>query len=68
MFGDHAIKSWSTNLAVIALSLGEAEYYSLVNAGGVSLGLEALTSELGIEFDSLIEISSDASAPIAISK
>ena len=29
-FGQHAVKSWSTNQAVIALSSGEAEYYGLV--------------------------------------
>ena len=67
MLGGHVIKSWSTNQAVIALSSGEAEYYSLVKAGSVSLGIKALLSELGIEYDRPIDINSDASAAIGIS-
>ena len=31
MHGEHVIKSWSTNQAVIALSSGEAEYYGPVS-------------------------------------
>ena len=30
LFGGHAVKSWSSTQAVIALSSGEAEYYGLV--------------------------------------
>ena len=55
MFGGHVIKDWLTNQAVIAFSSGEAEYYSLVKAGSISLGIAALASELGIEFEHPIQ-------------
>ena len=67
MHGNHLIKSWSTNQAVIALSSGESEYYALVKAGSQSLGMQAIASDMGIEFESPIELNSDASAAIGIS-
>ena len=39
MVGGRAIKTWSTIQAVIALSSGESEYYGLVKAGSVGLGV-----------------------------
>ena len=65
--GSHLIKSWATNRSVIALSSGEAEYYGLVKAGSVSIGLKALASDMDIEFNEPIVIKSDASAAIGIS-
>ena len=59
MFGNHALKSWSTNQAVIALSSGEA--------ASVSIGVQSLANELGIHLQGPIEINSDASAAIGIS-
>ena len=50
MFGNHLIKSWATTQAVLALSSGEAEYYGLVKAGSVILGIKADASELGVQF------------------
>ena len=67
MFGTHMWKSWSTNQAVLALSSGEAEYYALVKAASVSLGIEALMQELGINLSNPIKLNSDASAAIGIS-
>ena len=67
VFGNHFVKSWSTNQAAIALSSGEAEYYGLVKVGSISLGLKAIAFKLVIEFEVPIEISSDASAAIGIS-
>ena len=67
MFGSHTWKTWSTNQTAIALSSGEAEYYALVKAGSVGLGVQAIANELGIEFEGAIELNSDASAAIGIS-
>ena len=64
MFGTHMWESWSTNQAVIALSSGEAEYYALVKAGRVSLGVQALMQEMGIHLEGAIELNSDANAAI----
>ena len=67
MFGTHMWKSWSTNQSVLALSSGEAEYYALVKAASVSIGIESLMKELGIDLGNPIELNSDASAAIGIS-
>ena len=67
MFGTHMWKSWSTNQAVIALSSGEAEYYALVKAGSVSIGVQTLMQEMGIHLEGAVELNSDASAAIGIS-
>ena len=65
-FGNHIIKSWSTSQAVIALSSGEAEYYALVKAASVSIGMESLLGDLGHKFEERIAVKSDASAAIGI--
>ena len=49
MYGSHCIKSHSSTQATIALSSAEAEYYALVKAGSVALGLRAMYRDLGIE-------------------
>ena len=67
MPGAHTLKSWSTSQAVLALSSGEAEYYAIVKAASVALGIRSLAADLGIQFESAIAIKSDASAAIGIS-
>ena len=66
MHGSHVIKSWSTNQAVIALSSGEAEYYGLVKAASVALGIMSIAQDLGQVFSGKKCIRSDASAAIGI--
>ena len=66
MLGNHLVKSWSTNQTVIALSSGEAEYYSMVKAGSVALGIESLMKDLGVEDTGSIAIKTDASAAVGI--
>ena len=66
MHGEHVIKSWSTNQAVIALSSGEAEYYGLVKAASVALGVKSIGEDLGMRFPGKICIRADASAAIGI--
>ena len=66
MFGSHLIKSWSSTQAAIALSSGEAEYYSLVKGSSIALGMKALLIELGVRqtnsFRIQLRIKTDASA------
>ena len=38
MFGDHVLKTWSSNQSVVALLSGEAVYYALVKASSVAIG------------------------------
>ena len=53
MFGNHCIKTWSSTQATIALSSAEAEYYALVKAGSVALGMRAMYKDLkvGVSLD-----------------
>ena len=60
MFGSHAVKSWSTTQQVIALSSGEAEYYSMVRGGSMGLGVRAMVRDLGVSIG--VNIKTDASA------
>ena len=66
MLGGHVIKSWSTNQAVVALSSGEAEYYSLVKGASNALGLQAIMNDMGEQREGPICIRTDASAAIGI--
>ena len=47
--GRHTVKAWSTTQGVIALSSGEAEYYGVVKATSMGLGLVGMMDELGCE-------------------
>ena len=66
MLGGHLIKSWSLTQSVVALSSGEAEFYSLVKGSSNSLGLQAMIKELGI--DLTLQVNTDASAAIGMVK
>ena len=65
MFGMHTWKR-STNHAVISLSSAEAEYYALVKAGSVGLGLQAIAGEMRILLKGPVEMNSDASASVIV--
>ena len=67
MLGAHTLKTWATNQAVLALSSGEAEYYAIVKAASVAMGIRSLAADLGITCECPIAIKSDASAAIGIS-
>ena len=47
LLGRHLIKSWSSTQTSVSLSSGEAEFYGVVKAGGVSLGYQSLLKDLG---------------------
>ena len=64
MLGQHMIKSWSSTQSVIALSSGEAEYYSMVKGGSVGLGVQAMLREIGITIGLVLKC--DASAAVGI--
>ena len=54
------MKQWSTTQNVIALSSGEAEYYSMVKGGSVGLGIRSDLRDMGV--NKSIRLSTDASA------
>ena len=60
LFGGAAVKGWSSNQSVIALSSGEAEYYASLKGASCALGFKAMLTDLGIE--SKIILYTDSSA------
>ena len=59
-YGNHCVKTYSSTQASIALSSAEAEYYALVKAGSVALGLKAMYGDLGVPVQT-IDLHTDAS-------
>ena len=64
MLGKHLIKSWSSTQGPVSLSSGEAEFYGVVKAAGVSLGYQALLEDLGVKLP--IRVWTDSSATMGI--
>ena len=64
MLGGCCVKSWSSTQALIATSSAEAEYYGIVKAASVGLGVQATLSDMGFKFN--LEVITDASAAKAI--
>ena len=65
LLGSHAIKTWSNNQSVIALSSGEAEYYAVVKAATHSIGCVSMLRDMGCEMS--FDIFTDSSAAMGIS-
>ena len=61
MWGSHVIRTWSTTQSVIAMSSGEAEYYSMVNGSSMGLGIKSSASDLGVVMQ-VVNVKTDASA------
>ena len=60
MMGGHSVKAWSATQASVALSSGEAEYYGVVRATGVGLGVQALLRDAGVHMP--VRVWTDSSA------
>ena len=58
--GEHCVKTWSSNQAVIALSSGEAEFYGIVKGASNALGVSGILRDLGVNL--LVSLNTDASA------
>ena len=64
--GAHAVKSWSSNQTVIALSSADVELYALLKGAGQVLGLKSMGWDFGDDLSA--RLWSDASAAIVISQ
>ena len=64
MLGQHCVKSWSSTQAVIALSSGESEYYSLVKGASEALGLRNAMRDWNLEVE--VDLATDSSAALGI--
>ena len=58
--GGVAVRAWSTNQNVIALSSGEAEYYAALKGASFALGFQSMLRDLGM--DASITLYTDSSA------
>ena len=64
MIGSQVIKTWSSTLASVALSSGEAEFYGVVRAAGQGLGFQSLLHDLGCDLP--LRLWTDSTAAIGI--
>ena len=60
LIGNNCLKNWSSTQANIALSSAEAEYYGIVKAASIGLGLRSMFADMQVKFK--LEILTDASA------
>ena len=60
MLGGTAVRGWSTNQAVIALSSGEAEYYAALKGASQALGFQSMLEDIGLQ--TTVTLFSDSSA------
>ena len=65
MFGGHCIKTYSQTQETIALSSGESEFYGIVKAASVGLGMKSLLEDLGASVK--VRVNTDSSAAKSIS-
>ena len=64
MFGNHCIKTYSQTQETIALSSGESEFYGIVKAAAMGLGMKGLMEDLGVEVE--VQVNTDSSAAKSI--
>ena len=64
IFGGAAVRGWSSNQGVIALSSGEAEYYAALKGASCALGFKAMLKDLGIEAKMILYTDSTAARGI----
>ncbi len=48
VFGNHCVKTYSHTQEMIALSSGESEFYGIVKAAAIGLGMKGLLEDLGV--------------------
>ena len=65
MLGQHCVKTWSSTQAIVALSSGEAEFYGVVKAGSVGLGLRAMLRDMNVDVSIRVHTDAEAAKGIA---
>ena len=64
MFGNHCIKKYSQTQETIALASGESEFYGIVKAAAMGLGMKGLMEDLGVEVE--VQVNTDSSTAKSI--
>ena len=59
------MKSWSRTQTTVALSSGEAEYYSLASAVAEAIGVQSLLKDFGLKSKIKVELDSSAAKSMA---
>ena len=62
--GGVAVRGWSSNQAVIALSSGEAEYYAALKGASAALGFQSMLRDLGMNVSVVLYTDSSAARGI----
>ena len=63
--GSHCLKTWAKTQGPVALSSGEAEYYSMVKGAIEGLGMQTLARDLGWSLALRLHVDSSAAKAIA---
>ncbi len=64
MFGSHCLKTYSHTQETVALSSGESEFYGIVKAATMGLGMKGLFADLGVKVE--VQVNTDSSAAKSI--
>ncbi len=64
MFGNHCVKTYSQMQETITLSSGESEFYGIVQAATVGLGMKGMLGDLGIKVEVQVNTGSTATKNI----
>ena len=65
LWGSHCLKTWASTQASVALSSGEAEYYSMVKGASIAMGTRALLDDFGVKVGIRVHTDSSAAKGIA---
>ncbi len=65
MFGSHCLMTYSQTQEKIALSSGELEFYGIVKAATMGIGIKSMFKGLGLEVE--VQVNMDSSAARSIS-
>ena len=68
MFGRHCVKTYSSTQPVTALSPGEAEFYAIVEAVSMGIGVRSLFADFGIKVTIRLNTDSETGKSIASRK
>ncbi len=60
MFGSHCLKTHSQTQETITLSSGDSEFYGIVRAATMGVGIKSLFGDLGLEIE--VQVNTDPSA------
>ena len=63
-FGGVAVRGWSSNQGVIAVSSGEAEYYAALKGASSALGFQSMLRDLGVSATIILYTDSSAARGI----